>query len=553
MSTERVRRVDNRPEAAPKEMFVSFVDSLYPLVIAGDAVGARDLLAGLEGKKLAEAKAWFTKASRWYPTIEARAFDFRARDHHRDEAVRVMALCAVGLCGPATAAKRVPWDRFWPHQHTAGDQLFLDAVCAKDPVWVADFVEAASHRWGRTLSRVLRTINSRVPVPCPTGSGYTPGWDGYSPPEELAQEIADDPWMPDVLTHILDFGSAADWENLPGALAILGTSGRLDRAEVVNHILGLLTSPQKPRSQQALVRILAAFEVRDEELPGIDYVLGVMATNSGAVGKYLLPAAIRLVTPDDLPQLVSVIASRSEKAQKAMLVEALGDELVHRVGLDPVIEALVVFVGEGDASISGRAKTALAGLASSDVVAREADEMPILGLWDLTPQAPPPPDPGVDESWVNWTLRSLAAGDRSSIAFQWSMLQLEEHGDWLRPSRYAADMPELFMNGAMSEAWPLALAMADLCCTQLKRPAALPQLLRVLVQFAPEAPPQELPQNLARLAASNGSAKAQMESRALGAAMARTDLDAYVRSLHAHVVPDASVHAGPLATALERS
>jgi len=34
---------------------VSFVDSLYPLVITGDAVGARDLLLGLEGKELIEA------------------------------------------------------------------------------------------------------------------------------------------------------------------------------------------------------------------------------------------------------------------------------------------------------------------------------------------------------------------------------------------------------------------------------------------------------------------------------------------------------------------
>ena len=34
---------------------MSFVDSLYPLVITGDAVGARDLLLGLEGKELIEA------------------------------------------------------------------------------------------------------------------------------------------------------------------------------------------------------------------------------------------------------------------------------------------------------------------------------------------------------------------------------------------------------------------------------------------------------------------------------------------------------------------
>jgi hypothetical protein len=64
--------VDMRRQSAggcPKEMLVSFVDSLYPLVITGDAVGARDLLLGLEGKELIEAKAWFAKAGRWFDRI----------------------------------------------------------------------------------------------------------------------------------------------------------------------------------------------------------------------------------------------------------------------------------------------------------------------------------------------------------------------------------------------------------------------------------------------------------------------------------------------------
>lgn len=97
---------------------MSFVDSLYPLVITGDAVGARDLLLGLEDKELIEAKAWFAKAGRWFDRIPSEAFGLRTdqdlRHSRWDEGSRIMALCAVELCGPATAAKRVPWDHFWP-------------------------------------------------------------------------------------------------------------------------------------------------------------------------------------------------------------------------------------------------------------------------------------------------------------------------------------------------------------------------------------------------------------------------------------------------------
>lgn len=84
---------------------MSFVDSLYPLVITGDAVGARDLLLGLEGKELIEAKAWFAKAGRWFDRIPSEAFGLRTdqdlRHSRWDEGSRIMALCAVELCACA--------------------------------------------------------------------------------------------------------------------------------------------------------------------------------------------------------------------------------------------------------------------------------------------------------------------------------------------------------------------------------------------------------------------------------------------------------------------
>ena len=131
---------------------MSFADLLYPLVTTGDAIGARDLLAGLQGKELSEAKAWFAKATRWYGTIPEAAFrhgdDSNANMSCWSESHRIKALCAIELSGPATAAKRVPWDMYWEHQKCVGDAIFVDAVCAKDPSWVADFVEASSHRTG---------------------------------------------------------------------------------------------------------------------------------------------------------------------------------------------------------------------------------------------------------------------------------------------------------------------------------------------------------------------------------------------------------------------
>jgi hypothetical protein len=528
---------------------VSFVDSLYPLVTTGDAGAAHDLLAGLNGAQLSEAKSWFAKATRWYATIPQTAFrhgeDSTANHECWVESHRVMALCAVELSGPTTAATRVPWDAFWEHQQTQGDDLFVDAVCDKDPSWVAHFVEAASHRSGRTLSRTLRAINARVPVPCPSGPGYVPPWTGYFAADALAEEVAADPWMPETLFHVLDNGDCATWPNLPSAVRTVVDLGQLDRIRVVAHVVGLLTSPQRPASQRVLVGILAAVDLRDDELPGIDYVLSVMATSTGAVGKFLLPIAIRMVSAEDLSQLVGVIAARQEKAQKETLLAVLKGELLDRLGTNSVVEALTVLAGDEDSAFSAKVVKVLAAIGGQQLPSTEQPAP--LGLWDLEPT--PSPE-GVRPVWPSWDFRTVAwscALDRHAwmphdipamieVLVSDELVRLAEgRGDDfeelrrsfarlvadgnLQLGRFTTMLPELFMAGGMRAAWPAALDLADLCARQPKIQTGLADLLRTLTRFAPEAPPGELPFGIAALAARPGSSKAQMEARALGVAM----------------------------------
>jgi hypothetical protein len=542
-------------------MFVSFVDSLYPLVITGDVIGARDLLGGLEGKELSEAKAWFAKATRWRRNIPEAAFDDvndrDARYRRWSESHWIMALCAVELCGPATGAKRVGWDDLHERPGTTSHRLFVEAVCAKDPQWVAEFVEAASHQAGLPKGDLLRAINARVPVPCPSGPGYLPPWTTYYATDEvLAEEVAADPWMPEILFHVLDNGECAMWPNLASAVKVAVSHGLVDRERVVPQVLGLLTSPQRPASQRVLIGILAALDMRDEEVPGLEYVLGVIATSVGTVGKVLLPAAVRMVaTPDDVLQLVSLVASRTEKAQKVVVLNALKTDFRARFG-DPVVAEALPMLLDDDAAFSARVREVLAGLAAegcSDEVA--SDESLTVGLWEVSPT----PSEGVPLTWRKWDdgtwgqylgrheaddprfraflvdrfLRALAAGDTGPLAeLRLALLTWLSVGD-LVLSRFTSLLPDLFLSGAMSAVWPVAVELADECCQRYERPGTTPALLRAMAQYAHEAPRGELPYSMVALAAAKGSTKIQMETRTLGAALAGMTATEYADALRA--------------------
>ena len=540
-------------------MTVSFADLLYPLVTTGDAVGAWDLLAGLEGKELTEARAWFAKATRWYGMIPEGAFrqgsDSTANHDAWSESHRIMALCAVELSGPATAAKRVPWDMYWWHQKCVGDELFVDAVCAKDPAWVADFVEAASQRTGDTVGRVLRNIGERVPLPCPAGRGYTPAWQRYPVPEDLAGEIAADAWMPEALYRFLDNGECGKLPELPEAIRVLADRGVVERARMIMHILGLLTSPQRPASQQVLVRILEALDVRPEDLPGLDYVLSVMATSVGVVGKYLLPLAMQLVTAaDDLTQLTSTVAGRQEKGLKQTLLKALQGNLRSRVGDEAAGAALAVLSTDEDASF---AATVAAVISKLGLSAPPAQEQQFLGLWALEPTWVPESERPVFKRWgrVRWSallnkqetdeptmqcvlvtelLSSLAERGADAVAeFRDPTLALLSLHS-VRMSRLAEAVSDLFLAGGLRYLWATALDIADREAREAVPAAGFADVLRTLTRFAPEVPCPELPYGIAALAASKGTTTAQMQARALGAALARTDADAFTESVRAN-------------------
>ena len=85
----------------------------------------------------------------------------------------------------------------------------------------------------------------------------------------------------------------------------------------------------------------------------------------------------------------------------------------------------------------------------------------------------------------------------------------------------------------MSQAWPVALAIADAACAGARRPAGVEGLLRMLTRYAHEAPGQELPTHIRALAASTGETKAEQEARAFGAALARQPVGDYVARLRA--------------------
>ena len=550
---------------------MSFEDSLYPLVITGDVIGARDLLAGLEGKGLVEAKAWFAKATRWYGTIPEAAFDDvsdrDARYRRWIESHWIMALCAVELSGPATAAKRVAWDDLYQRAGSVAERLLIDAVCAKDSQWVSEFVEAASHRSGLPMGALLRAINARVPVPCPSGPGYIPPWTTYYATDEvLAEEVAADPWMPEILFHVLDNGECAMWPNLPSAVKVAVGRGLVDRTRVVSHILGLLTSPQRPASQRVLIGILTALDLRDEELPVLEYVLGVMATSVGTVGKVLLPAAVRMVaTPDDIAQLTGVIAGRQEKGPKQHLLKELQGDLRSRVGDEAIIEALVVLGADEDAAF---ATTVTAVLTKLGGAAPPVEHQERLGLWDLEPTPPPEAERPVWEKWgrESWArlLNTEEPTEASMHAVMVSQLRvsLSERGVdavasfrdpalgiWsmgaMRMSRLTAAFSDLFLAGGLRLLWPVAMEIADREARQAVQAAGFADLLRMLARFALEVPPGDVPYGVAMLAARKGSTKTLMEARVLGAALSGTDPDSYTASVRANPpLPASRPHRG---------
>ena len=95
----------------------AFMDRLVPVLSRGDLVAAYELLHELDGAELREARRAFTDKRRWFGNLYEN-LDLAGEDHDErflnyHQAQWIVGMCAVRLCGPRTAAGRVPWQDLW--------------------------------------------------------------------------------------------------------------------------------------------------------------------------------------------------------------------------------------------------------------------------------------------------------------------------------------------------------------------------------------------------------------------------------------------------------
>lgn len=226
-------------------MSPAFVDRLYPLVLTGDVAGARALLASLDDTELKEAQKWFGRSTSWLDSIPYEAFGDDGAQHARwNEAKWIHDLCAVRLCGPATAARRVRWGDHWSYRKDDGESALVAALCDKDRDWVATFVDEASRaslggnarHAGEVLGRVLRAVGRHHGLPCPTGSTFCEFWLAGCPEGTIEDCLINDPWMPDLLDNYLASGHCGGCPDLPRAVESLLARGLIERTALLGQI-----------------------------------------------------------------------------------------------------------------------------------------------------------------------------------------------------------------------------------------------------------------------------------------------------------------------------
>src|SRR3954451_7451715 len=362
------------PTAPPAE--------LLKLIETADLEGVDRYLQDLDSDQRTTLRGWFERGRPWFR--QARRDIFTRWSPETVQALSwVEAMCAISLMGPATAAKRLPWRdfRWYADGDRAGEQIVRHRLQHADPTWAARFVEAADGiplsregRPGDVLARLLRATVLHHKLPCPSGSTFLASWlagsgelwtSGYpneASAPELAQALRHDPLMPELLWHYLGSGHCGDFPRLPDALAILVAEGRIERSRLIETVLLQLTTLPRAATQRVLANILVAVAVTTADVPGgLDYLLGVIATAQGSVGKVLLPLAIETASgAGDLLHLAGVVAARPERAQKDLLVRALRDH----AGQAEVVDALqTLSTGDDDTAFVVRVQQVITSLA----------------------------------------------------------------------------------------------------------------------------------------------------------------------------------------------
>lgn len=527
---------------------------LRALVVAGDLAALRAHVDELAGDDLKAARSWVagTHDVDQYP-VPSELGDPRDRDHYaRIQRMRLARLTTWGRLGaPVAAAKIVAAES----TYLTGDQLLelVPAFTERSREWAQAFATATdavqpSARGAGMAYVLLRAVVVAHRLPVPTGRNFhrawirevshdadPPAWVTHSSPS--LEPLLADPLLPDVVYHQLASGEVGSWTGFGAALHTLAQQELIDRDRTLAVALEQLTAGQRPASQKALASVLAALDLRAEEVPGgLVYLLSVLSSCHSSAAGVVLGLAIDLVSSDaEAIELARVMGPRSEKALRRRLLAALSPTgLGRRVSPEALLEAIDVLAdGDDDVADRERYDKARAALGVAPAPEPAAAAPAPLGLWDLTPlrlEEQPPDHSGLpirdivkqhmrarDKSWeasqaTERVLDALARGDLTTAGLVGIAHELIAEGR-LSPVRSAVLFESLFLGGAMRLVWPAALATAGLAATGRPRPG-LDRLLGLLSSYAAEPPrPVRLPSRLVEIA--SGSTKAALEAARL--------------------------------------
>jgi hypothetical protein len=380
---------------------------LEALIGRADLAGLHAWMRSADDTELAAARAWYVKGRRQTQLLYA----WRPGDHAPRVPVDdwstlwwIRALLAVGLAGPASAATWVPWTDLWERRTSEHAELVIDVACSRGEQWCREFVpRAAAVRMGErdlqlhaaNMFRVLAAIIGTYSLPAPPGASFAVGWaQEYRawPVTNPASRMVDDPLLPDVFLHLLASGFAVKLHCADDVAIELVRLGRLGRDRLVTQSIELLTTPQRVSTQRIIAKILAGLAITPDDLPGgLPLLQNLIATCHGSVVAVLMPFATRAISSeDDLVELCTTMAGRTERKQQKDLIASLTKYFAPRLGTAPAIAGLEVFrsAATDDPQLLTLVERALERLGAA---VEHPSELPdaATGLWQLDPPGQP--------------------------------------------------------------------------------------------------------------------------------------------------------------------